>query len=69
MRDFSDLGTSMLGWFSDFWFWLTETKLGDVSTLFPDAIEQLPLVSVFLGSVITLYIGWVLVSWAIDILP
>lgn len=69
MRELSNLGKSMLGWFSDFWTWLAETKLGDISSLFPDAIEQLPLVSVVLGAVITLYVVWVLVSWAIDILP
>lgn len=69
MNELSQLGKSMLRWFSDFWSWVTETKLGDITTLFPDAIEGLPVVSVILGAVVTLYLGWVLITWALDILP
>lgn len=72
MDTLTKLGTDMLGWFSTFWTWLSETRIGDlvgIAEWLPDIIEDLPLITVILGGVLTLYCTWVLVSWVIDVLP
>lgn len=66
MDSLNDLGISMVGYFSDFWTYLTETKLKDISTVFPDSIENISLSSAILGAVVTAYIIWVLVKWVAD---